>query len=117
MGARLRPTMVTRSPSAATLNRRPVGRTKRQEEYREHGPVQRINVKSINVQAIVCEDNIQASIYVQAMINGSGSIFYRIKVEDLAEPGVGMDTYWILLQNGYNSGEKTLEGGNIQIKR
>jgi hypothetical protein len=93
------------------------GQTKGQQEYQDHGPVQGMNVKSINVQAIVCEDTTQASIYGQATINRAGSFFYRINVKDLADPGVGEDTYWILLQNGYNSSEKTLEGGNIQIRR
>jgi hypothetical protein len=88
-----------------------------QEEYQDHGPVQPMNVKSINVQAIVCDGTTQASIYGQATINGVGSFFYRIKVQDLGEPGVGKDTYWILLQNGYNSGEQVLQGGNVQITR
>jgi hypothetical protein len=38
-------------------------------------------------------------------------------VQDLAEPGTGFDTYGILLENGYYSGEKVLEGGNVQIRR
>jgi len=37
-------------------------------------------------------------------------------VKDLGESG-GQDTYWMLLQNGYNSGEHTLQGGNVQIRR
>ena len=47
----------------------------------------------------------------------SSDLFYRINVKDVGEPGVGRDTYWILLQNGYNSGQQTLEGGNVQIRR
>ena len=93
------------------------GATQGQEEYQDHGPVQPLNVKAISVLAIVCQGSTQASIYGQAKINGSGSFFYRINVKDLAEPGVGIDTYWILLQTGYNSGEHILQGGNIQIRR
>jgi len=37
-------------------------------------------------------------------------------VKDAAEPGVGQDRYRILLSTGYDSGEHTLEGGNIQIR-
>jgi hypothetical protein len=92
------------------------GATRGQQQYRDHGPVQRMNVHSINVLAIVCESTTRASIYGQATIDGSGSFFYRINVQDLGEPGVGTDTYWILLANGYNSGEHTLEGGNIRIR-
>jgi hypothetical protein len=88
------------------------------ERYRDHGPAQPLDMRSINVQAIVCDGPGQeASIYGEATINGTGSFFYRIKVRDLGEPGAGQDTYWILLENGYTSGDQTLEGGNIQIRR
>jgi hypothetical protein len=94
------------------------GETQGQEQYRDHGPVQPLNVHSINVMAIVCDGpGLEASIYGQATINGAGSFFYRIKVRDLGEPGAGFDTYWILLETGYTSGEQTLEGGNVQIRR
>jgi hypothetical protein len=93
------------------------GDTQGQQEYHDHGPVQRMNVNSINVLAIVCEGTTAATIYGQAIIDGSGSYYYRIRVQDLAEPGKDMDTYWILLQNGYNSGEQKLEGGNVQVRR
>ena len=65
----------------------------------------------------MCEGTTEASIYGHATIDGAGSFFYRISVKDLGEPGVGQDTYGILLGNGYASGEQTLEGGNVQIRR
>jgi hypothetical protein len=88
-----------------------------QEEYQDHGPVEPVNMHSINVLAIVCDGTMQASIFGQGTVNGTGSVFYRIRVQDLAEPGIGHDTYGLLLQNGYNSGEQILKGGNIQIRR
>ena len=91
--------------------------TQGQEEYQDHGPVQRMNAHSIDVQAIVCEGATEASIYGRATVDGQGSFFYRIRVRDLGEPGVGMDTYWIIVSNGYNSGDQRLEGGNVQIRR
>jgi hypothetical protein len=33
---------------------------------------------------------------------------------DRGEPGTS-DKYWIFLSNGYNSGNQTLLGGNVQI--
>ena len=94
------------------------GDTQGQEEYQDHGPVQPMNVHSINVLAIVCDGvGEEASIYGQATIDGSGSFFYRIKVRDRGEPGAGMDTYWMLLQTGYTSGDQVLRGGNVQIHR
>jgi hypothetical protein len=89
-----------------------------QEEYHDHGPVQPMKVKSIEVVAVMCDDaGREASIYGHATIDGKGSFFYRIKVKDLAEAGTGQDTYWIVLQNGYDSGEQVLEGGNVQVRQ
>jgi hypothetical protein len=93
------------------------GQASGEQVYQDHGPAQPLTVKSLTVLVLVCEAPRQASIYGQASINGSGSSFYRINVQDLAEPGTGSDTYSILLQNGYTSGQQTLEGGNVQIRR
>jgi Bacterial Ig-like domain (group 1) len=93
------------------------GAPKGNEEYQDHGPATNINVKSIQVLAVTCSpDKKQASIYGKATINGSGSYLFKIDVKDVAEPGIGRDTYRILLSNGYDSGEHTLEAGNIQIR-
>ena len=87
------------------------GETEGQEEYHDQGPVQPLNIHSINVQAIVCESGgTQASIFGQATINGAGSFIYRIRVQDLGEPGAGHDTYWLLLV-------KRSRGGPLPIHR
>jgi hypothetical protein len=91
-----------------------------QHEYQDHGPVQPMNVHSINVLAVVCTDiegvpgGKQAQIYGEATIDGAGEFAYRIHVEDRGEPGTS-DKYWIILSNGYDSGSQTLIGGNVQI--
>ena len=109
---------------------------KGQVEYQDHGPVTDINVHSIDVRSVVCGDGggdgdgeiglvaslttlvssseTQASIFGTATINGSGSFDYQIDVQDFGEPGTA-DTYRIRLSNGYDSGEQTLLGGNVQI--
>ena len=92
------------------------GETQGQQEYRDHGPVERLKMHSINVLAIVCDGTGRASLFGQATRNGSGLVNYRINVQDLSEPGRDQDTYWLLM-DGYNSGEQTLRGGNIQIRR
>ncbi len=56
----------------------------------------------------------QASIFGTASINGSGTFNFRVDLKDLGEPGTS-DTYRIRLSNGYDSGEQTLAGGNVQI--
>ena len=78
--------------------------------------MQRLNMNSINILAVVCDGATRASIFGQATINGSGAFNFRINVQDLGEPGRGQDTYWLLM-DGYDSGEQTLRGGNIQIRR
>lgn len=86
-------------------------------QYQDHGPAQPMRIKSMNVRVVVCDDPTQAMIFGEATVNGSGTVSYRIAVRDQGEPGKGRDTYLILLSNGYSSGEQTLEGGNVQIRR
>jgi hypothetical protein len=92
------------------------GGTSGEETYQDHGPVQPMDVKSIDVTAVTCnQSRTQASIFGDATIDGSGNFLFRIDVKDLGEPGNGVDTYRIRLSNGYDSGERTLQGGNVQI--
>jgi hypothetical protein len=86
------------------------------EEYQDHGPASPMNLKG-NVLAIVCNSSTSATIYGEATIDGSGSFLYRLNVEDNAEPGKGADKYWMLVANGYDSGNQILKGGNIQIHK
>jgi hypothetical protein len=86
-----------------------------QEEYQDHGPATAMNVHSIEVQAVTCNAaGTAASIFGTATIDGSGTFNFRIDVVDNGEPGRS-DTYRIRLSNGYDSGVKTLSGGNIQL--
>jgi hypothetical protein len=89
------------------------GETRGQQQYQDHGPVQGLNLHSLNVLAIVCDGSTRASIFGQATIDGSGPLNYRINVQD---GGRGPDTYQLLI-DGYNSGEQILRGGNIQLRR
>jgi len=88
-----------------------------QQEYQDHGPVQPLNVKTIDVQAVVCSnDRTQASLFGHATVNGMGSHEYRIDLTDNGEPGTN-DMYGILLPDvPYASGTRTLGGGNVQIR-
>ena len=92
------------------------GTVKGQEEYQDHGPADPQTVNSIQLLALTCNpERTQATIFGTATIDGSGTHLFRIDVQDLGEPGVGMDTYRILLDTGYDSGVQTLEGGNVQV--
>jgi hypothetical protein len=88
-----------------------------QQEYQDHGPIQPLNVKTIDVQAVVCsDDRKQASLFGHATVDGMGSYEYRIDLTDNGEPGTS-DKYGISIPGvGYASGTQTLGGGNVQIK-
>jgi hypothetical protein len=82
-----------------------------QEEYQDQ-PAQ-MDVHSIDITAVTCTpDRTSASIFGDATINGSGKHVFRIDVTDVN--GVN-DTYGIMLDTGYVSGQHTLMGGNITI--
>jgi len=66
------------------------------------------------ISALNAPYGIRATIFGDATIDGSGSHTFRIDVRDFAEPGKGVDTYRMRVET-YDSGEHTLEGGNIQI--
>ena len=91
------------------------GQTNGQLQYQDRGPAQRMNVHSLNVQAIGCVSSMEVQVYGQATINGAGTFSYLVELKDFAEPGAGHDTYRLRLQNGYDSGEQVLQGGNVQI--
>ena len=84
------------------------------QEYQDHGSAANLNVHSSAMVAVVCSGN-KASVFGTATINGSGSYNYRIDLTDNGEPGAGADKYRIRLSTGYDSGERTLAGGNIQM--
>jgi protocatechuate 3,4-dioxygenase beta subunit len=84
------------------------------QEYQDHGPAAHLNVHSTVVLVVSCSGN-KASVFGTATINGGGSYSYRIDLTDNNEPGVGYDKYRIRLSTGYDSGEQTLIGGNIQM--
>jgi len=87
-----------------------------QEEYQDKGPLSPMNLHSTNILGVVCTTtpSRQAQIYGTATIDGSGSYLFRIQVKDMGESGTN-DTYWIVVSNGYNSGEHKLDSGNVQV--
>lgn len=90
------------------------GNTSGNEEYQDHGPMRPMNLHG-NVLVVVCETDTSATIYGMATVDGAGSFVYRLKVEDNGEGGKGVDKYWITVDNGYDSGNQTLRGGNVQV--
>ena len=91
------------------------GTVQGQQGYRDQGPVQAMNVHSTEITATTCsQDRTTATIFGKATIDGAGSHVFRIDVTDGASSGSN-DTYAILLDNGYVSGQHPLGGGNVTI--
>lgn len=83
------------------------------ENYQDHGPATDVHVKSETILAVVCSsDGTSATIFGTTTVGGS-TVDFRIDVRDLGEPG-SSDRYRIRFA-GYDSGDRELEGGNIQI--
>jgi hypothetical protein len=88
-----------------------------QENYQDHGPAQPRHVQSIELTATTCSDDLtMATIFGRATVDGAGSFTFRIDVTDQGEPGSN-DSYGIILSDGYASGQKRLQGGNVQIHK
>jgi hypothetical protein len=88
------------------------------EEYQDHGPAQPMNLHG-GILAVICgSDGKSGTVFGTATIDGAGSHFYRIDVVDNGEGSGSMpDTYWIQADNGYDSANKPLKGGNVQVRR
>jgi hypothetical protein len=92
------------------------GQASGEQTYRDHGPAQPFQFKSIEVLAVTCSaDRKEATIYGRATVDGSGDHFFLIQVRDASKSGRN-DTYRILIANGYDSGVHRLEAGNVSIK-
>ena len=76
-----------------------------------------VTFKALTVQAVICgDDRTDAEIHGLGSVNGLGEFQYRIKLKDAGEPGTG-DMYGIVIATTppYVSGDRTLDGGNVQI--
>lgn len=85
-----------------------------QEQFQDHGPASPMNVHSISVASVFCLSATRAAIFGSATIGGGGSYGFRIDLQDLGEPG-RQDTYRLRLDTGYDTTEKQLVRGNVQI--
>jgi len=81
-------------------------------EYQDHDAG--LNIKSSTITAVVVSGN-HARMFGTATVNGAGSFDFVVDVDDLGEPGAGVDKFRIQLSNGYTAGVALLSGGNIQV--
>jgi hypothetical protein len=80
------------------------------QQYTDRGPAQPLKVVSTELTATTCNQmRTEASIFGKATIDGAGSHNFRIDVTD------GPDSYGIILDTGYASGQHPLSGGQITI--
>jgi hypothetical protein len=88
------------------------------QKYQYHGSQGVTQIRDVRVLGILCDpDGAHATVFGKASVDGAGSFFFRIDAGDGGTPGPGHDTYRILVGNGYDSGVRTIEGGNVQVKR
>lgn len=84
--------------------------------FKDHG-ASGFWLESRELVSVVCsEDRRTASIFGIASIDGVGAYEFTIGVVDAGEPPLD-DTYRIRIDNGYDSGTRTLTEGNIQIHK
>jgi hypothetical protein len=83
---------------------------KGQQEYADHGL--NLAFKSVTTESLICS-GASATARGTGEVDGT-TVTYRIDYGDNGEPGRA-DTYRIRLSNGYDSGERILVGGNIQV--
>jgi uncharacterized repeat protein (TIGR01451 family) len=81
-------------------------------EYQDHDTG--MNIKSTTITAVVVT-GIHAQMFGKATVNGAGSFDFVVDVDDLGEPGTGVDKFRIQLSNGYTAGPALISGGNIQV--
>src|SRR2546422_11509443 len=91
------------------------GTVQGQQNYRDKGPVQPMIVSSTELTATTCSaDRTTASIFGKATIDRAGSHVFRIDVTDMSKLG-STDSYGIMLDTGYMSGQHDLGGGQVTI--
>jgi hypothetical protein len=82
--------------------------------YADPGPVQPFRLDSRQILALVCSDERTATVLGNAVVDGS-NVSFRIEAVDRSSSGRN-DSYRIVLSNGYDSGLRRLERGNVQIR-
>jgi Tol biopolymer transport system component len=75
-------------------------------------PSTNTKVKCLDVSALV-KTATHATFFGSAQLNGQATT-YKIEVDDLAEPGVGKDTFKLTTASGY-AASGTLKSGNVQV--
>lgn len=72
-----------------------------------------VHIKCIDVLSLVRSGN-SATIFGNATFNGADTT-YRIDVQDIGEPGIGVDSFTIVTASGYSAGG-VLTAGNVQVR-
>ena len=72
-----------------------------------------VQVKCTDVTSVV-QAGTHATFFGNGTVNGS-PMTYRVDVDDLGEPGAGVDTFTIVTSTGYTAGGQ-LERGNVQVR-
>ena len=81
-------------------------------KYRDQAA--RLEARSTSLTSVGCDSATSALITGTARVNYDSTQTFTVHVEDNGEPGIGRDTFSIVLSGGYTA-SGTLIAGNIQI--
>ena len=86
-----------------------------QTEHSDHGAA--LGAKSEEILAVACNaSRTSAVVFGVARLEDGSTARFRLAAADVAEPGAGTDRYAFRLDGGYDTDERVLEGGNVQVR-
>ena len=82
--------------------------------YKDRGPADRFKLKSTEItEVLISTDGNQANIRGKGTVDGDGLVDFRVDVKDLPH---APDTFHIRLDNGYDTGEQTIDEGDVDVE-
>ena len=91
-------------------------------EYNDHGTTPPMQIHGTSVTGYFAVSPTEREIDGTCRINGVDGFTYRVRVNDLGEPGINRDQFSILInETGYHAGfyfgDGPIRGGNIQLHK
>jgi hypothetical protein len=82
--------------------------------YIDRGPADPFRLRKPSLDALVC-DRRTATVFGTAKVGAGPVVNFRMDLGDRAEPQ-HVDTYRILLSNGYDSGTQRVRSGSVVVR-
>jgi hypothetical protein len=75
-----------------------------------------VRFRSRAMDSIACSPDRTRVLIVGSGRTDGAPVDFRIELQDLGHAGRGVDTYRVVLSNGFDSGEHALAAGDIRIR-